>query len=154
MKIETLIPSADQVQSSENNSVSKAQNGSAQAATLVDRALRQFLLEIVALIYDVKLSQLVSPTRGRKNIAFARQVAMYLAHTGGGLSLSAVGRLFERDRTTVAHACALVEDGRDDPLFDRTLGHIESAMACQMNMFARSMRSEPAKPVARREHQL
>jgi chromosomal replication initiation ATPase DnaA len=61
-------------------------------------------------------------------VAFARQVAMYLAHVGGGLCLSEVGRLFARDRTTVAHACALVEDRRDDPDFDRCLSFLELAL--------------------------
>jgi hypothetical protein len=32
-----------------------------------------------------------------------------------------VGRIFERDRTTVAHACGVVEDRRDDANFDRAL---------------------------------
>ena len=104
-------------------------------ASLAQMALRQFLLELVALVYDVDCLELLSPTRGRKQAAFARQVAMYLAHTGGGLSLSGVGRLFARDRTTVAHACALVEDGRDDAIFDRTLSNLESAITCQMELF-------------------
>ena len=90
---------------------------------------------MVALVYEVDHSQLVARTRGRKNIAFARQVAMYLAHTAGGLSLSDVGRLFGRDRTTVAHGCALVEDARDDLTFDRSLSHLESAISCQMDLF-------------------
>ena len=54
---------------------------------------------------------------------------MYLTHIAGGLSLSEVGRLFARDRTTVAHACALVEDRRDDPDFDRCLAILEFALA-------------------------
>ncbi len=108
---------------------------------LAQTALRQFLLEMVALVFDVDKTQLLSRTRGRKNIAFARQVTMYLAHTGGGLTLSRVGELFVRDRTTVAHACALVEDARDDPSFDRTLSHLESAMACQMTLFRQSMKT-------------
>ncbi len=105
------------------------------ASRLAHMALRQFLLEIVALIYKVDASKLLSPTRGRKNIARARQIAMYLAHTAGGLSLSGVGRLFGRDRTTVAHACALVEDARDEAVFDRTLQSLESAIGCQMELF-------------------
>ncbi len=103
---------------------------------LAHRALHRFLLDMVALVYDVDHAQLVARTRGRKNIAFARQVAMYLAHTAGGLSLSDVGRLFGRDRTTVAHGCALVEDARDDLTFDRSLSHLESAIACQMELFS------------------
>ncbi len=106
-----------------------------KAAMHAPVALRRFLLELVALVYKVEPAQILSPTRGRREIAFARQVAMYLAHTKGGLSLSLVGRLFGRDRTTVAHACALVEDARDEPVFDRTLAHFESAIACRMELF-------------------
>jgi len=50
---------------------------------------------------------------------------MYLAHVGFGLTLTSVGRLFERDRTTVAHACSVVEDYRDDANFDRTMELLE-----------------------------
>ena len=39
---------------------------------------------------------------------------MYLAHVTCGLSLTEVGEVFARDRTTVAHACGRVEDLRDD----------------------------------------
>ncbi len=102
---------------------------------LAGRALHRFLLELVGLVYQVELSQLLSPTRGQKKTALARQVAMYLAHTTGGLSLSRVGRLFARDRTTVSHACALVEDARDELVFDRTLSHLESTISCQMELF-------------------
>jgi chromosomal replication initiation ATPase DnaA len=67
-------------------------------------------------------------TRGSPAAAFARQVAMYLAHVGLGLSFSEVGRLFARDRRTVAHACALVEDRRDTAPFDRALDLLEGAL--------------------------
>ena len=103
--------------------------------SLAHRALHRFLLDMVALVYEVDHSSLVSKTRGRKKTAFARQVAMYLAHTAGGLSLTDVGSLFGRDRTTVAHGCALIEDARDEVMFDRSLSHLESAIGCQMEMF-------------------
>jgi hypothetical protein len=44
--------------------------------------------------------------------------------------------LFERDRTTVAHACALVEDRRDDPALDAQLGYLEEAVAAMRNAVA------------------
>ena len=37
-------------------------------------------------------------------------------------------RTFGRDRTTVAHACACVEDSRDDPKFERVLACLEAAL--------------------------
>ncbi len=56
-------------------------------------------------------------------------MAMYLAHVACGLSLTEVGALFDRDRTTVAHGCGVIEDLRDDPATDRTLMNLEAALA-------------------------
>ena len=50
----------------------------------------------------IETKDLRKRTRGRADTAFARQVAMYLAHVAYGLTLSDVGRVFERDRTTVS----------------------------------------------------
>ena len=59
--------------------------------------------------------------------AFARQIAMYLAHVGFGLSMAEVGKAFGRDRTTVVHACHLIEDRRDERRFDDLLDQLEQA---------------------------
>lgn len=85
--------------------------------------------QAVALSYGVAAPELRAPTRCRAPVAFARQVAMYLAHVVCGLSMTSVGVLYGRDRTTVAYACALVEDRRDDPDFDRSLEQLELAIA-------------------------
>lgn len=82
----------------------------------------------VASTLGIGLAELRAQSRGRAAAAFARQTAMYLAHVHFGLSLSQVGRTFGRDRTTVAHACARVEDSRDDPKFDGLLDCLESAL--------------------------
>jgi chromosomal replication initiation ATPase DnaA len=66
-----------------------------------------------------------APTRGAPDAAYARQVAMYLAHVGFALSFETIGRVFNRDRTTVAHACRIVEDGSDDVKLDRRLVALE-----------------------------
>jgi chromosomal replication initiation ATPase DnaA len=55
---------------------------------------------------------------------------MYLAHVTFGATLTEIGILFERDRTTVAHACGVVEDRRDDPDLDCKLDHLERAVSC------------------------
>jgi len=67
--------------------------------------------------------------RGPRKVAFARQLAMYLTHVGFGLNLTEVGTCFERDRTTVRHACALVEDRRDQPSFDFAVSALETGLA-------------------------
>ena len=67
--------------------------------------------------------------RGPHRIAFARQLAMYLTHVGFGLNLTEVGACFERDRTTVRHACVLIEDRRDQPVFDLAVTALEAGLA-------------------------
>jgi hypothetical protein len=90
--------------------------------------LRPILEHTVAPVFAVARAALWAPKRGSPPEAFARQVAMYLVHVGLGLSLSEVARLFARDRRTVAHACALVEDRRDAAPFDRALDLLEGAL--------------------------
>jgi chromosomal replication initiation ATPase DnaA len=82
----------------------------------------------VVQVFGVGRDDLRRLSRGRAKVALARQVAMYLAHVACGLTLTDTGKLFERDRTTVAHACGVIEDRRDDPLFDRALDLLEWAV--------------------------
>ena len=67
-------------------------------------------------------------TRKQADIAFARQIAMYIAHVRLGLNLGEVGRVFQRDRTTVGHACRLIEDRRDDEQVDFLINCLERAV--------------------------
>jgi hypothetical protein len=87
--------------------------------------MRTLIEAAVAEIFAVSRTDLGRPTRGKAPIALARQAAMYLAHVSCGLSLTDVGHIFARDRTTVAHACAVIEDRRDDAVFDRALELME-----------------------------
>ena len=89
-------------------------------------------------MFEVDIRELRTSTRGSQRTAFARQVAMYLAHVVCGLSFTEVGTLFARDRTTVAHACSVVEDRRDDPQLDGRLEHLERAVAALIDaLFSR-----------------
>jgi len=83
----------------------------------------------VAFDFGLEAAALEAILRGSQRVAFARQIAMYLAHVGFGLSFEAIGRTFGRDRTTVAHACRVVEDGRDDIWFDCRVATLE--MICR-----------------------
>ena len=81
--------------------------------------------EAVAVACAVPVAELMAASRRAPRIAWARQVAMYLAHITFGISLADVGREFGRDRTTVAHACRVVEQRRDDPNLDNALTRLE-----------------------------
>jgi chromosomal replication initiation ATPase DnaA len=89
------------------------------------RLPRDAIEQAVVQVFGVGREDLRRLSRGRAKVALARQVAMYLAHVACGLTLTDTGRLFGRDRTTVAHACGVIEDRRDDPLFDRALDLLE-----------------------------
>jgi chromosomal replication initiation ATPase DnaA len=91
-------------------------------------ALARLAEVAVAAVAHVPAEKLRSPLRGRRRIALARQTAMYLAHVVFGLTLTRVGICFGRDRTTVRHACALIEDRRDDPALEFALSALEAGL--------------------------
>ncbi|MCB2051443.1 MAG: hypothetical protein KDE63_08440 [Novosphingobium sp.] len=105
--------------------------GSADAFAIVrtaDLATRQLALRAALLVagdFGVDVCALYAPNRGPAAVAFARQMAMYLVHVTCGRNQSDVGEAFGRDRTTVAHACMIIEDRRDDETFDQRFQAME-----------------------------
>tara|TARA_R110002072_G_scaffold206513_1_gene364245 strand:- start:1185 stop:1535 length:351 start_codon:yes stop_codon:yes gene_type:complete len=91
----------------------------------IDAPRARLVREAVAYAFNVSPDEMTAPTRRSSSVAFARQVAMYLAHVSFELSLTRVAESFGRDRTTAAHACHVVEDRRDDPEFDERLDQLE-----------------------------
>ncbi|MBU2605776.1 MAG: hypothetical protein KKC43_07790 [Alphaproteobacteria bacterium] len=61
--------------------------------------------------------------------ARARHIAIYLTHVALGMSLARVARAFGRDRSTVAYACHLIEDKRDDRDFDDWLEQLPMGLS-------------------------
>jgi hypothetical protein len=55
---------------------------------------------------------------------------MYLCHVLLGLNLTEVGHYFGRDRTTVSHACAQIEDAREDRDIDAEIQALEDTINC------------------------
>lgn len=77
----------------------------------------------VAEHFDLRLADMTSRRRP-ENIAFPRQIAMYLAREMTELSLSAIGEAFGgRDHGTVLHACRLVKDRMSVDQNVRTIVH-------------------------------
>jgi hypothetical protein len=50
---------------------------------------------------------------------------MYVTHVTLGLKMTEVAKGFGRDRSTIVHACHLIEDMRDQVEFDRIVGVVE-----------------------------
>ncbi|NRB13410.1 MAG: hypothetical protein HRU29_03325 [Rhizobiales bacterium] len=83
---------------------------------------------MVSKVFRVSTKEILAKSRSQAHVAFARQVAMYLTHICCGLNLTQTGKMFNRDRTTVAYACNLVEDKRDEIDFDLTLEILEKTI--------------------------
>ena len=72
--------------------------------------------------------QILSADKRDHRIARARQIAMYLAHVGLGMSLARIATALDRDRSTVAYGCHKIEDFRDDPQIDEWLDGLEEQL--------------------------
>ena len=78
-------------------------------------SLLDHVIEAVTAELGVSRAQLLSPTRSSQRVATARQVAMCVAYRADKSSnYSSVGRLFDRDRTTVRHAVHKCDDMNDE----------------------------------------
>lgn len=67
-------------------------------------------------------------------ICYVRQIAMYLLHTIFELNMTRTAELVSRDRSTVSHACRVVEEGRDDPVLNAKISRLETFLsrACDL----------------------
>lgn len=81
----------------------------------------------VARYYGLRPAELVSRSRAR-NVAFPRQVAMYLSRTMTNASLPAIGEEFGgRDHTTVMHGCERVREQLEkDPALAATVKELKA----------------------------
>lgn len=82
----------------------------------------QLIQEVVANYFKIKMDELLAKKRTR-NVAFPRQIAMYLCRELTETSLPRIGELFGgRDHTTVIHAHDKIHRERnDDPKLNTTI---------------------------------
>ncbi|MDB6055962.1 MAG: chromosomal replication initiator protein DnaA [Verrucomicrobiales bacterium] len=83
----------------------------------------------VAEYFDIRLADMTSKRRP-ENIAFPRQIAMFLARQMTESSLNSIGEAFGgRDHGTVLHACRLVKDRMEvDANVRQVVGHLEKQL--------------------------
>ena len=94
----------------------------------IDRNSAYLAASLVGYVLELKAEDILLPERGPRDMARARQVAMYLSHVGLEMSLSRVAIAFDRDRSTVAHACHRIEEMRDEADFDAWLDRLEEGI--------------------------
>ena len=107
--------------------VVECQRDAVRALSRQDQICR-LVTVVVASHYKVPVKSLSAFRKGTQTVCEARQVAMYLANTLFGLSQQHIADFFNRDRTTVSHACHGVEDRRDEEGFDKTICYLELAL--------------------------
>lgn len=120
--------------------------GKPLSLSLAQEALKDFIVEegtvritpksikqIVSKYYNVSLDDMVSKKK-TKNIAYARQVAMYLCRTLTDMSLPMIGNEFGgRDHTTVMHAVDKIEkDIKNDKNTENTIESITKELKSPM----------------------
>jgi len=93
-----------------------------------DRAWARLSANVAGFALGVPEADILSDGRGDAEAAFARQVAMYLCYACARFSLSRVASAFDRDRTTVSHACRIIEERRDEPQFELWIGALETML--------------------------
>lgn len=69
----------------------------------------EYIVESCARYYNVTAEEIYSNKR-TKNIAFARQVAIYIIRTITSMSLEKIGNFFERDHSTIIHTMKKIEN--------------------------------------------
>jgi len=89
----------------------------------------EFIQKKVAEKYDIRMADMTSKRRP-ENIAFPRQIAMFLSRQLTEHSLSAIGEAFGgRDHGTVLHACRLVKDRCEiDANVRQTVSYLEKQL--------------------------
>ncbi len=99
-----------------------------------DSLLVRVTSQIVAMTFGLEQKQLLDRKRGPNQVSRARQVTAYLLHTTLSMSLVDIGRMFQKDRTTIGHACRMVEDLRDEPDFDDRINDLEATLHLIKNL--------------------
>jgi hypothetical protein len=134
-RVEALsVSAAEAVEISAGSGSSLEGEGEHRQSGLANRDERVFeacdcVIDLAAAFYNLPSKELRSAGRSTGEISRVRQIAMYTAHVVLGLSMSEVGKSFGRDRTTVMHACHLIEDLRDDEDFDKIIARTEHIVA-------------------------
>lgn len=104
----------------------QSQSQAADRTALADRRIvcmvvRQLTAELLGVVGD---RQEVRRARRRAS-CHVRQIAMYVCHVALSMSYGEIAEAFGLDRTTVSHACHVVEDRRDDAAFDTFVSTVE-----------------------------
>lgn len=84
------------------------------------------LIDIISAYFNVSGRDIRSPKRHNLDVARVGQIGMYIANVVLGINMTMIGQGFGRNKSTVIHACHLIEDMRDDEEFDFLIARLEA----------------------------
>ena len=103
--------------------------GSMLEEEVISKISIQKIQRHVADYYDIRVSDITGSKRPQ-NIAFPRQIAMYLAREMTEESLPSIGESFNRNHATIMHACKSIKDKTEkDPQFKMVVGQLRKQLA-------------------------
>jgi len=94
----------------------------------IDIARARLIVSAVAAEFAVPEAAILGERKGKSEISYGRQIAMYLMHCILGTTKSRIAEVFGRHFSTVSHACKLIEEHRDDPVLDQKLIGLENRL--------------------------
>lgn len=93
-----------------------------------DKLLATFVNQMAASAFELTSERLLRVDRGNARATRARQISIYLMHTVLSFPLIKIARIYKKDRTTIGHACRVIEDLRDNPAFDDRILELEETV--------------------------
>lgn len=109
-------------------------NGISSLCKPSHKLLATFVNQMVASAFELPSERLLRYDRGNAKATRARQIAIYLMHTGLSFSLSTISRIYKKDRTTIGYACRVIEDLRDNPAFDDRILELEETISTVLKL--------------------
>ena len=88
-------------------------------------AMCDCVIDLMSALFGTSGRELREPGRGERSVSRVRQIGMYVARVTLGLRVVEIAAGFGRDKSTVVHACHIIEDLRDDVDFDRLVARAE-----------------------------
>jgi chromosomal replication initiation ATPase DnaA len=95
---------------------------------MADMSKVEMIVSMVAEKENV-IEHTIMSDRRNASIVHARYVAFYLIYTLTNFSMPAIGRMFDKDHTTILHGIRRIEaERRSSPVFDSTIRHYHSIL--------------------------
>lgn len=101
------------------------------------------VINVMASLCNSSPAEIMAPTRLSARATLARQLTVYVLSINNGWNATRVARVMGRDRTTVEHARAVIEELREDPEVDVWIDR-----ACSVLVRAQELADAPPERIA------